>query len=112
MITTEQVREIAAKIETLGVDEGTVYETHLCVSPFVPAVGCSNSLQANLSTLRQLYPAIHFTYCMDDDLPNNTPVVEHKGFNLYLIDGREHCLCLTNDFEAATGIVVAEIIAD
>jgi len=45
---------------------------------------------------------------MDDDLPNNTPIIEHKDFNLYLIDGREHCLCLTNDYETATGIVVAE----
>jgi len=49
---------------------------------------------------------------MDDDLPNNVPVIERKDFNLYLIDGREHCLCLTNDYEAATGIVVAEIIPD
>ena len=62
--------------------------------------------------LRQQYPTIHFTYCMDDDLPNNTPIIEHKDFNLYLIDGREHCLCLTNDYDTATGIVVAEVIAD
>jgi hypothetical protein len=88
MITTEQVNEIATKIDTLGVDEATVSE------------------------LRQHYQPIHFTYCMDDDLPNNTPVIEHEGFNLYLIDGREHCLCLTNDYEVATGIVVAEIIPD
>jgi hypothetical protein len=88
MITKEEVNAIAAKIETLGVDETTV------------------------SALRQQYQPIHFTYCMDDDLPNNTPVIEHKGFNLYLIDGREHCLCLTNDYELATGIVVAEIIPD
>ena len=88
MITTEQVTAIAVKIEALGVDETTV------------------------SALRQQYQPIHFTYCMDDDLPNNTPIIEHKGFNLYLIDGREHCLCLTNDYEVATGIVVAEIIAD
>ena len=88
MITAEQVNEITAKIETLGVDESTV------------------------SALRQQYQAIHFTYCMDDDLPNNTPVIEHNGFNLYLIDGREHCLCLTNDYQVATGIVIAEIIAD
>ncbi len=88
MITKSQVEDIAATIETLGVDETTVL------------------------TLRQQFPGIHFTYCMDDDLPNNTPVVEHKNFNLYLVDGREHCLCLTNDYEAATGIVVAEIIAD
>jgi len=88
MITTEQVSAIAVKIEALGVDETTV------------------------SALRQQYQPIHFTYCMDDDIPNNTPIIEHKGFNLYLIDGREHCLCLTNDYEVATGIVIAEIIAD
>jgi len=88
MITTNQVNAIAEEIEALGVDESTV------------------------SVLRQQYQTIHFTYCMDDDLPNNTPVIEHKDFNLYLVDGREHCLCLTNDYEAATGIVVAEVIAD
>ena len=88
MISTEQVNAIAAKIEAMGVDETTI------------------------SALRQQYQPLHFTYCMDDDLPNNTPVIEHKGFNLYLIDGREHCLCLTNDYELATGIVVAEIIPD
>ena len=88
MITVEQVHAIAAKIESSGVSETTVSE------------------------LRQGYQPIHFTYCMDDDLPNNTPVFEHNNFNLYLIDGREHCLCLTNDYDTATGIVVAEVIAD
>ena len=88
MISTEQVNEIAEKIETLGVDEATV------------------------SALRQEYQPIHFTYCMDDYLPNNEPVIEKAAFNLYLIDGREHCLCLTNDYDAATGIVVAEIIPE
>lgn len=88
MISEEQVNAIAEKIDAMGVDEGTV------------------------SALREHYRPIHFTYCMDDDLPNNTPVVEYPSFNLYLIDGREHCLCLTNDYQAATGVVVAEIIPD
>jgi hypothetical protein len=88
MITKDQVNEIVAKIEASGVNDATVSE------------------------LRQLYQPIHFTYCMDDDLPNNTPAIEHKDFNLYLIDGREHCLCLTNDYDTATGIVVAEIYPD
>lgn len=88
MISKSQIKEIASKIDFLGVNETTV------------------------STLREQYQPIHFTYCMDDDLPNNTPVTEHKEFNLYLIDGREHCLCLTNDYEVATGIVVAEVIPD
>jgi hypothetical protein len=88
MITKSQVNAIAATIETMGVDEATV------------------------SALRQHYQPVHFTYCMDDDLPNNTPIIEHKDFNLYLIDGREHCLSLTNDYDTATGIVVAEVIVE
>jgi hypothetical protein len=88
MITSEQAQEIAAKVNTMGVDESTV------------------------SALRKHYQSIHFTYCMDDDLPNNTPILGGKNFNLYLIDGREHCLRLTNDYEIATGVVVAEIIED
>lgn len=88
MISAEQLNEIVANIETLGVDEATV------------------------SKLRQQYQPIHFTYCMDDDLPNNEPIIEKSAFNLYLVDGREHCMCLTNDYEAATGIVVAEVIPD
>lgn len=60
--------------------------------------------------LRQEFPDIHFTYCMDDDIAENAkPVHEDSRFNLYLIDSREHCLCLTNDSEIATGVVVAEV---
>jgi hypothetical protein len=88
MITSNQLQAIAETIQTLGVGDDTV------------------------STLRQNYQPIHFTYCMDDDLPNHTPVLVQEDFNLYLIDGREHCLCLTSDLETATGIVVAEIIPD
>ena len=88
MISAMQIQDIAAKIESSGIEEATI------------------------AGLRQAYQPIHFTYCMDDDLPNNTPVFEHKDFNLYLIDGREHCLCLTNDYDTATGIVVAEVIVD
>ncbi|MDP2902856.1 MAG: DUF6129 family protein [Methylovulum sp.] len=88
MITSNQLHAIAQTIQTLGVGDDTV------------------------STLRQDYPSVHFTYCMDDDLPNNTPVLEQEKFNLYLIDGREHCLCLTTDHQTATGIVVAEIIPE
>jgi hypothetical protein len=88
MITTEQLNEIATELVTSGLTDETA------------------------SVLRQQYQTIHFTFCMDDDLPNNTPVSEHPGFNLYLIDGREHCLCLTSDQQVATGVVVAEIIPD
>jgi hypothetical protein len=65
-----------------------------------------------ISSLRTEYPQIHFTYCMEDDIPNHEPVLETQGFNLYLVDGREHCLCLTQNYQHATGIVIAEVIPD
>ncbi len=67
---------------------------------------------ALITQLRAEFAPLHFTYCYDDDISDRTPVVETEQFNLYLIDGREHCLKMTNDYEAATGIVVAELIAD
>jgi len=62
--------------------------------------------------LRKAFPDVHFTYCMDDDIVTGKPVIEREAFNLYLIDGREHCLCLTNDHDVATGLVVAEVVAE
>lgn len=88
MITSEQIQNIASTIEKSGVSETTV------------------------TLLRENFQGIHFTYCMDDDLPNNNPVLEHEAFNLYLVDGREHCLCMTENYEVATGVVVAEIIPE
>ena len=67
---------------------------------------------ALITQLRAEFAPLHFTYCYDDDISDRTPVLETEQFNLYLIDGREHCLKMTNDYEAATGIVVAEVIAD
>ena len=85
MISQETLAQIAGKISAAGVDESVI------------------------ATLRNDYPQLHFTYCSEDDIPNNEPVLEQEQFNLYLVDGREHCLCLTRDFENATGVVVAEI---
>jgi hypothetical protein len=88
MITLENTQSIADEVKAKGLD----YET--------------------VAALRQSYPGIHFTYCMDDDVTNGKPVLESAEFNVYLVDGREHCLCLTNDFDVATGIVLAEVIED
>ncbi len=49
---------------------------------------------------------------MEDDIPNHEPLMECRGFNLYLVDGREHCLCLTRNYEHASGIVIAEVLED
>lgn len=65
-----------------------------------------------IAQLRQEFAPLHFTYCADDDVASIAPVSENDGFNLYLIDGREHCLALTNDLTIATGVVVAEVYPD
>lgn len=85
MISQQTLEQIAGKINKNGIDETTV------------------------GKLRSEYSELHFTHCDDDDIPNNEPVLEQEKFNLYLIDGREHCMCLTDNFENATGIVLAEI---
>lgn len=87
-IQPELIAEIAEKVKEIGLDSGIV------------------------TTLRQQYPDIHFTYCMDDDINNMRPVLETAFCNFYLIDSREHCLALTKDFAIAKGIVLAEVIAE
>ncbi len=71
------------------------------------------SLDATITQrLRAEFPGIHFTYCMDDDVTSCKPVLERQGFNLYLIDSRDHCLAFTRQYPLATGVVVAEVIED
>lgn len=62
-----------------------------------------------IDRLRSQFPDIHFTHCMDDDVCGVSPSLRTAGFNLYLIDSRDHCLALTQDREIATGILVAEL---
>lgn len=88
MISPEQLQRVAAAIRSQNLNEALV------------------------ASLRSEYPGIHFTYCMDDDIPNHEPMLEDASFNLYLVDGREHCLCLTRNYDHASGIVIAEIIPD
>jgi len=88
MISPEQLQDIACAINAQPLNETVV------------------------ARLRSQYPGMHFTHCMEDDTPNHEPAVECPGFNLYLVDGREHCLCLTRDYEHASGIVIAEIIEE
>lgn len=71
--------------------------------------GLSESL---LDTLRLQFPGKHFTWCMDDDITTGKPVVMRERFAIYLVDSRDHCSCLTSDLNSASGIVLAEIMAD
>ena len=62
---------------------------------------------ATVSALREEWPDVHFTHCMEDDIDTGRPVSERPGFAVYLVGG-DHCLALTTDHEAASGLVFAE----
>lgn len=68
------------------------------------------ALQADaLAThLRGTFPGVHITVCNDDDIPARlSPVAGNDVCRLYYVDSCDHCLKLTTDAEAATGLVVA-----
>jgi len=62
------------------------------------------------AALRDAFPDIHFTHCLDDDIGAGiNPFREADGFNIYLINGSEHCITFTRGLESATGLVLAEV---
>lgn len=62
--------------------------------------------------VRQKFPGVRITHCFDDDIVSGKPVFSRRKFAVYLVGGDEHCLTLTNDFEIAIGVVIAEILED
>ncbi len=66
--------------------------------------------ETTLSAMRARFKGIHLTYCMDDDVTGAKPVLAYPDLNVYLVDGREHCLRLTDTMEFATGLVLAEVL--
>ena len=85
MIEASQIERIAEQVARDGVNETVI------------------------GSLRAQYPDLHFTFCMDDDVTAAAPIRQGPGFNLYLVDGRNHCLCFTQDAAVASGLVVAEV---
>lgn len=68
--------------------------------------------EQTLSVLRETFRDMHLTYCMDEDIGAGEPVRRESGFNLYLVDGRGHCMRLTTDLGCATGVLLAEVDPD
>jgi len=53
---------------------------------------------------------LRFTVCSDDDMPARLPpALKREKFNLYLVNGSEHCLSLTDDPLQAIGVVLAQL---
>ncbi len=88
MITPERIEQVTRVVEKAGLNEQT------------------------LAALREAFDGLHFTYCMEDDIGAgigvSNPVREAQGFNLYLVDGRSHCMRFTDNPAVATGLVLAE----
>jgi hypothetical protein len=59
-------------------------------------------------SLRETFPGKHLSVCNDDDIPPRLkPAAENAACLIYYVATGAHCLSLTNDAAAATGIVVA-----
>jgi len=62
----------------------------------------------NAAAFRTEFPSVTLTCCDDSDMRGETPFRSHAQFDLYLIDARDHCVHLTADPAAATGVVLAK----
>jgi hypothetical protein len=83
-----------------------VHETLDQIANFAAAMGDLN--EDALATIKQNWPDLRFTLCSDDDMPARMPpVLTREKFNLYLVNGNEHCLSLTDDPLQAIGVVLA-----
>ena len=72
------------------------------------AVLPASTFDALAQALRSAYPGIHVSVCSENDISSRLkPVAENTVAEIYLVASSDHCLSLTNDAAAATGIVVA-----
>ena len=62
----------------------------------------------SVTAFRAEFPGVTLTRCDAGDMRGETPFRSYAQFDLYLIDARDHCVHLTADPSAATGIVMAK----
>ena len=85
------------------------WEQVLAVADAVHGAGLN---ETTLARLRAEFRGLHLTYCMDDDVSGVEPILRRPGMNVYLVDSRQHCLALTENLEAASGLVLAAVLDD
>lgn len=56
---------------------------------------------------RERFPGRSLTRCDASDMGTDEPYRRYPAWELYLVDGRDHCWHLTQDPSAATGVVLA-----
>ncbi|KAF0166432.1 MAG: hypothetical protein FD157_380 [Rhodocyclaceae bacterium] len=70
-------------------------------SPFIADIDLQHLLRAE-------YDGLRVVVCNDDDVPvNMPPALGNARCRLYYLDAGEHCVKLTRDASAASGLVVA-----
>lgn len=60
-----------------------------------------------VAEFRRRFPGLSLTRCDASDMSGQAPFRRHPKFDLYLVDGRDHCWQITPDPARATGVVVA-----
>jgi hypothetical protein len=59
-----------------------------------------------LPMLKGSFPELSFVRMSDADI-DETPFRSLVNYNLYLLDGRDHCVQITNKLSDATAVVIA-----
>ncbi len=62
---------------------------------------------STLAALRKLVAGATATRCDELDMADEAPFRSYARCNLYLLDGRDHCMRVTGDPAAATGFIIA-----
>ena len=64
---------------------------------------------ATIAALRAVGGGLSVTRCDASDLRDEEPFKSYARCTLYLLDGRDHCMKITSDPDAATGLVVVAV---
>jgi hypothetical protein len=71
-------------------------------------LGSPDANESVLKDFRQNFPGVSLTRCDPSDVEGEKPYKEFPRFTLYLISAIDHCVTMTHDPEAATGIIVVQ----
>ncbi|MBY0579637.1 MAG: hypothetical protein K2P57_11390 [Burkholderiales bacterium] len=61
-----------------------------------------------VAEFKKQFPGVSLTRCDSQDMSGEIPFKSIPGFDLHLVDGRDHCWKITQEAADATGVVLAE----
>jgi hypothetical protein len=70
-------------------------------------LGAPGTGAETLAKLRASFPGLPVTLADASDLDTETPFRRYDRYDLFLVDGSQHCWRLTGELEQASGLVVA-----